>query len=142
MTRNIVNPLPAAALVAVAIIISACTPQEQCIWRNTSEYRTVSDLLEEVEGNLARGYAWEERPITRTEWDDCPRVIHDKEGNSKVITVPCSRRVTDTERYRVPIDPMAEERKRDGLHERLARLTPAAEAATKACRAAYPDKSS
>ena len=134
MTRNIVLGLP------LVLIVAACgTPQEQCIDRNTSEYRTVSRLLADVEGNLARGYAWEEREVTRQEWDDCPTVVRDKKDNSTVVNRPCLRNTVDTERYRVPIDPDAETRKADYLAARKARLARSAATAVDACKAAYPE---
>ena len=46
------------------------------------------------------------------------------------------RRVTDTERYRVPIDPAAETRKRDNLTARKQALMTHAAAAVDACKAA------
>ncbi|WP_017998033.1 hypothetical protein [Paracoccus sp. N5] len=135
MTRNIL-----LALMPVLVVAACGTPQEQCISRNTREYRTVSNLLAEVEANLARGYAWEERTVTRTEWDDCPYVIRDKDGHARIVNRSCMREVADTERYRVPIDPAAEERKRANLAARKQALTPNAAAAVKACKAAYPEE--
>lgn len=135
MTRNIL-----LALMPVLVVAGCGTPQEQCIRRNTDEYRTVSTLLAEVEGNLARGYAWDERTVSRTEWDDCPYVIRDKNGNSRIVNRSCMREVSDTERYRVPIDPVAETRKRDNLAARKKALTQSAVAAVDACKAAYPEK--
>lgn len=137
MTRNIL-----LALMPVLVVAACGTPQEQCISRNTREYRTVANLLGEVEANLARGYAWEERTVTRTEWDDCPYVIRDKDGNSRIVNRSCMREVPDTERYRVPIDPAAETRKRDNLAARKQALTATAAAAVKACKAAYPEEKS
>ncbi|MTH33297.1 hypothetical protein GL279_01650 [Paracoccus limosus] len=135
MTRNIALGLP------LVLIVAACgTPQEQCISRNTSEYRTVSRLLAEVEGNLARGYAWQERQVTRPEWDDCPTVVRGRDGKSAVTYRPCLRNTVDTERYRVPIDPAAETRKRDYLAARKAKLAKSAVVAMDACKAAYPEK--
>lgn len=135
MRRNIMlTLLPVLALAACG------TPQEQCISRNTSEYRTVSRLLAEVEGNLVRGYAWEERQVTRTEWNDCRAVLRDKEGNPIMVSRPCLRDVVDTERYRVPIDPQSETRKRDGLRERQIVLGKQANAVVAACKTAYPDE--
>ena len=123
-------------------LLAACgTPQERCISRNTSEYRTVSALLAEVEGNLARGYAWEERQVIRSRFDQCQRVFRDKDGNTQVHSYGCWRDYADTERYRVPIDPAAEARKRDGLAARQASLGRSANAAVQACRAAYPEES-
>ncbi|AWX92577.1 hypothetical protein DPM13_03230 [Paracoccus mutanolyticus] len=45
----------------------------------------------------------------------------------------------DTERYRVPIDPASETRKRDNLAARKAQLARPAAAAVDACKAAYPE---
>ncbi|MDN3711765.1 hypothetical protein QWZ10_07820 [Paracoccus cavernae] len=135
MSRNI-----AFALLPVLVLTACGTPQEQCIRRNTSEYRTISSLLAEVEGNIARGYAWQEREVTRTEWDDCRAWVRGKGGEPVLISRPCLRDVTDTERYRVPIDPASEKRKRDNLVERRAALAKQANAAVSACRAAYPEE--
>ncbi len=133
MTRNIL-----LALTSVVIVASCGTPQERCISRNTREYRTISSLLAEVEGHLARGYAWEERTITRMDWDDCGYVYRDGDGVRRFGTRSCMRNVADTERYRVPIDPAAETRKRDNLIARKKALTPPAMSAVNACKAAYP----
>ena len=134
MPRNIL-----IGLLPVLIVAACGTPQERCISRNTSEYRTVARLLAEVEGNLARGYAWEERQITRTEWDDCPYVVRGKDGERRVLYRSCLRDVVDTERYRVPIDPAAETRKRDNLEARKTALSRPAARAVDACKAAYPE---
>ena len=134
MTRNIL-----LALLPVLIVASCGTPQERCISRNTREYRTITSLLAEVEGNLARGYAWEERTVSRMEWDDCGYVYLDDDGTRRYATRSCMRNVADTERYRVPIDPAAETRKRDNLIARKKALTPPAMSAVNACKAAYPE---
>ena len=135
MTRKLA--LPALLLLA----LSACgTPQERCINRNTAELRTVSSLLAEVEGNLARGYAWEERVTTRSVFTTCNRVVRDKEGNRRIIADTCWRDVTDTQRFRVPIDPAAETRKAEALRARQAELAPHARAVIAACKEAYPEE--
>ena len=135
MIRNI-----ALGLFPVLALAACGTPQERCISRNTSEYRAVSRLLAEVEGNLARGYAWEERQIVRTELDDCPYIVVNDEGEGQIAYRSCLRDVVDTERYRVPIDPASETRKRDNLAARKAKLAPAAARAVDACKVAYPEK--
>ena len=138
MTRNLTLSL--TAVLAGSMMLSACgTPQEQCVARNTREYRVVSNLLAEVEGNLARGYAWQEREITRTEWRDCPVVVRDRDGNPQWRSRPCLRDVSDTERFRVAIDPAAERRKAENLRQRQAALRSHAEAAIRACREAFPE---
>ena len=129
----------AFAASAILLLLAACgTPQEQCISRNTDEYRSVSRLLAVVEGNLARGYAWEERQVVRDRLTQCRDLYRDKEGNVQVSYRPCWRDYVDTQRYRVPIDPAAETRKRDNLAARKAALTPRASAAVQACKSAYP----
>ena len=130
----------AFAASAILLLLAACgTPQEQCISRNTDEYRSVSRLLAVVEGNLARGYAWEERQVVRDRLTQCRDLYRDKEGNVQVSYRPCWRDYVDTQRYRVPIDPAAETRKRDNLAARKAALTPRASAAVQACKSAYPE---
>lgn len=130
----------AFALLALPLALAACgTPQERCISRNTSEYRTVSRLLGEVEGNLARGYAWEERQVVRDRLTQCREVHRDADGNPQISYTPCWRDYVDTERYRVPIDPAAEARKRDGLATRKAALADQAASYVAACKKAYPD---
>jgi len=135
MSRNL-------TLTALAcLVLAACgTPQEQCIARNTDEYRTVSRLLAEVEGNLARGYAWEERVVTRMEFDTCPTILRNRDGDRVLVQRSCWRDVADTERYRVAIDPLVEQRKAQNLRARRAELRPNAERAVQACRAAYPEE--
>ena len=106
MTRNI-----ALTAIALPLLLAACgTPQERCIRKNTVEYRNVSNLLSEVEANLARGYAWEERISSRTVWSTCRDYVRDRDGVARSISRPCWREVDYTERYRVPIDPAAEAR--------------------------------
>ncbi|SIS87366.1 hypothetical protein [Paracoccus saliphilus] len=127
-------------IATLPLLVAACgTPQERCISKHTREYRNVSRLLTEVEGNLQRGYAWEERQVVRDRLTQCRDVRRDKDGNVHVTYTPCWRDYVDTERYRVPIDPAAEARKRDGLAERKAGLAAQAEAYVEACRKAFPE---
>lgn len=136
MTRNI-----AFALTALPLLLAACgTPQDRCISKNTREYRNVSNLLAEVEGNLARGYAWEERVVYDEVLTQCRDVVRDNEGNARVILTPCWRDVSTTERYRVAIDPAAEQRKRANLAARKTQLSGQAEAYVRACQKAFPEE--
>ena len=130
-----------AATLTLPLIVAACgTPQERCISQNTSEYRTVSRLLAEVEGNLARGYAWEERQVVRDYLTQCRTYVYDNDGRAFYGYEPCWRDYVDVERYRVPIDPAAEQRKRDNLAARAAVLGERAASAVQACRAAFPEE--
>ena len=129
-----------AAIATLPLILAACgTPQERCISQNTSEYRTVSRLLAEVEGNLARGYAWEERQVVRDRLTQCRTYVRDSKGRAIATYEPCWRDYVDVERYRVPIDPAAEERKRDNLAARKNVLGQRAASVIQACRAAFPE---
>lgn len=130
-----------AATLVLPLIVAACgTPQERCINQNTSEYRTVSRLLAEVEGNLARGYAWEERQVVRDRLTQCRGYARDSKGRVHVTYEPCWRDYVDTERYRVPIDPAAEQRKRDNLAARKTALSDRAAEVVQACRMAFPEE--
>lgn len=133
--------MPRNTAILITLLLAACgTQQERCISRNTDEYRNVSRLLAEVEGNLARGYAWEERQVERDYLTQCQDYYRDKEGNVQTITRSCWREHVTTERFRVAIDPAPEKRKRDNLARRKAELSGQAAAAVKACKAAYPEK--
>lgn len=135
--RSLVTGL---ALLGLGVLAGCGTPQEQCINRSTRELRTVEQLLAEVEGNLARGYAWEEYEIERSRWEVCGYDTITK-PNGKVVEKPrmCLEDYSDTVRRRVAIDPVAEARKRDGLIAQRKRLLAQAEANIKACKAAYPE---
>lgn len=128
------------AISTLPLLLAACgTPQERCISKHTREYRNVSNLLEDVQANLVRGYAWEERQVIRDRLTECRDYYRDKDGNRHVATRPCWREYVDVERYRVPIDPAAEKRKRDGLADRKAQLKTRAAAYTQACKKAFPE---
>jgi hypothetical protein len=131
-----------AAPVLLALLLSACgTPQEQCINRSTRELRSVQKLLGEVEGNLARGYAWEEYEETITRWTTCGGgSVTQKDGTVIALpSQPCLDDYTVTRRRQVAIDPAAETRKRDGLRAKLTELSKAAAPQVEACKIAYPE---
>lgn len=136
MTRN-----NAISLVALPLLLAACgTPQERCIRKHTVEYRNVSNLLAEVEANLARGYAWDERVVYDEILTTCRDVVRDRHGNARVIHTSCWRDIATTERFRVAIDPVSEERKRANLAARKDALRGEAEAYVRACRKAFPEE--
>ena len=78
--------------------------------------------------------------VTRTDFDFCPTLVRDLDGEDVLVHRSCWRDVADTEVFRVPIDPVIEQRKADNLRSRLAALRPDAERAVQACRAAYPQE--
>ena len=128
--------------VLVLVALAACgTPQEQCINRETREIRSLQRLLGEVEGNLARGYAWEEYEVPTTRWEVCGYDTYTK-PNGQVIQKPrmCLEDDTITRRRQVVIDPASETRKRDNLRAKIRALAPQMNAEIAACRAAYPEE--
>lgn len=127
--------------VLVLIGLAACgTPQEQCINRETREIRQLQNLLNQVEGNLARGYAYEEYEVPMTRWEVCgyDRITR-RDGS--VIEKPrmCLEDYTVTRQREVAIDPSAESRKAEGLRKKIKQLTPHAQAMIAACKAQYPE---
>lgn len=129
-------------LLASLGVLAACgTPQEQCINRETREIRNLQGLLAEVEGNLARGYAYESYEVPMTRWEVCGYDTITR-PNGTTIQKPrmCLEDYTVTRQRQVPIDPAAEQRKAAGLQSKIKALTPAANAAIKACKAAYPEE--
>ncbi len=125
--------------VCLALALAACgTPREQCIYRATGELRSVTSLLAEVEGNLARGYAWQEIVIDRTRWERCDRVVVDKDGTKSIVPDMCLEDYTDTIRRRIAIDPAAEQRKAEGLRRKQAELSKIAAPQIEACHLAHP----
>lgn len=135
------NALLLAALLPLGLAACA-SPREQCLNRVTREYRTVTNLLAEVEANLQRGYAWEEYEIERTHWVRCDRIVQDENGNSVIEPDMCLDDYTDTIRRRVVIDPVPETRKRDNLRAKQAELQKKAQADIAACKIAYPEEES
>ncbi len=132
--------LPIALLLA---LVGCGTPQERCINSATRELRTIEHLLAEVEGNLARGYAWEEYEVTRSHWVTCGPIEPPHRATDGKLGKPrprmCLEDFTDTLRRRVAIDPATETRKRDGLIAKRAPLLQSAKAQIARCQALYPE---
>ncbi|MBC7144317.1 MAG: hypothetical protein H5U24_02815 [Thioclava marina] len=130
----------AALFLIPLVLLAACgTPQERCIRQSTAELRRVTQLVAEVRGNLARGYAWQEYETETSRWEICGYDTITK--GDKVIRRPrmCLEDYTVTRERPVPIDPVVEKRKLENLLKRQAELSKAAEAQIAACKAAYPE---
>ncbi|ABL72677.1 hypothetical protein SAMN04244581_03881 [Paracoccus denitrificans] len=111
------------AIICVALFgLASCgTPAEQCEARVAAEQRNVSRLLQEVEANIARGYAWEST-VNDTGFRLCAGGFRGGYGRLGLGYSSCYGG-PDTARQRVAIDPAAEMRKRDALQKRLAALS-------------------
>ncbi|HEY0275094.1 MAG TPA: hypothetical protein VGC31_03360 [Paenirhodobacter sp.] len=131
---------PLLTLLSLTVLTACGTPQDRCIGRSTREVRDLIALRDEVDGNLARGFAWEEYDVPMTSWEVCGYdTFHGRDG--RVVSRPrmCLQDDYITRRRQVPIDPQAEARKRDGLAAKIQALTPETNAKINACRAAYPE---
>ena len=129
------------AVLGFGVLTGCGTPQERCINRETREIRHLQDMLDEVEGNLARGYAYEDYDVPMTRWEQCGTEVI-RHGNGTVIERPrmCLEDYTVTRTREVAIDPVSERRKRDGLRDKIRKMTPAVNAAIRACRETYPEE--
>lgn len=121
------------------VTLSACgTPQEQCISRNTRDLRTVDRLIEETQGNLARGYAYETITTYEDYWTPCPVPVP-VEGQPVPKPRMCMDERPVTEQRPKAIDLNAEARKLASLQEKRKSLAREAERVIAACKAQYPE---
>ena len=120
------------------LILSACgTPQEQCIGAATRDMRVVDRLIAEVEGNLARGYGYENVTVYRPEWQNCaPRPT--KENPTPAVEM-CLEQVPQTTRQAIALDLTAERAKLISLKQKRGQQAKAAEGAVAQCRQQYPE---
>lgn len=125
-------------LVPLLFLVACGTPQEQCIRRGTTELRKIDRLIAETEGNLARGYSYEEHTIVTHEWVACFEPGMGSYGHH-ARTGMCLEPDEETIRREVPIDPTVEARKLDNLKARRKDLLRAANEAVRSCKAAYPE---
>jgi hypothetical protein len=132
-----------SVLISSLALLAACgTPQEQCINRETRELRVLERLIVETQGNLDRGYGYEEVTVFTTEYVDCtPRVIV-PEGQPVPEVEPrlCLDEVPETVRRPVALDLAAEQRKLASLQQRRQQELGRAEQVIAACKAAYPEE--
>ncbi len=127
-------------LSSLCLLLAACgTPQEQCINRETRDLRVVNRLISETEGNLARGYAFEEYTVYETEYVRCGYDPDDGDPATPRRPRLCLDRVPEIERRPVAIDLAAEQRKLDSLLAKRRDLEGQAAQVVAACRAAYPE---
>ena len=122
-------------LIAPFALLAACSEQDICISRATSQLRTINSLVAETQGNLARGYALEERQELR-ERDYVCRIDN---GDGTVSEKICTDVQTFTRRVPVAIDLNAEQAKLDSLIERQALEQRRADAAVQQCRIQFPE---
>ena len=125
------------SFLALAALAACGTPQEQCISRNTRDLRTVDRLINEAEGNLARGYAFETVTVYEDYWTTCDRSA--REGQPAPPPRLCLDERPVTRRQPKAIDLKEEARKLDSLREKRKDLARQAEKVIAACKAQYPE---
>ena len=111
------------------LLIGCGTPQERCIASVTRDMRVVDRLIVEVEGNLKRGYAFEEKEVLRIRFVDC---------SVGGVAQMCLDDVTTTERSAVAVDLVAEAAKLASLKAKRAAQATEAAPAIISCRAEFP----
>lgn len=128
----------------LAILVACGTPQEQCIARETRDLRVVDRLIAEAEGNLQRGYAFEDVVVSRTVWVNCdPIPVPPPADGAPPPTPPKPRLCLDdqdkTITRPVAIDLAAEQSKLAGLKAKQKQLALSANLSITACRKTYPE---
>lgn len=133
------------SMLPLCLVLVACgTPQEQCIARETRDLRVVEKLIAETEGNLTRGYAFEEITISRPVWVQCAPVVLPAPVEGAPPTPPPSPRLCledeeETVTRPKAIDLASEQSKLSGLKTKRKQLSAAADRSIAACQKAYPE---
>lgn len=118
--------------------LSACgTLQEQCIASATRDMRVVDRLISETEGNIARGYAYENVTVFSAQWLDCtPRATAQSPDPKPKI---CLEQVPETTKQAVAIDLNVEAAKLSSLQAKRLLQSNAAAAQITRCKAEHPE---
>ena len=124
--------------VLALLAVTACgTPQEQCISAGTRDLRVVERLIAEAEGNIARGYAWQEVTVIDHRWVDCtpkPTVeVPTPAQNRCLVEMP------EISQEPLAIDLNEEAAILASLKAKRARQLLAAKELIKTCEAKYPE---
>lgn len=123
---------------ALATLAACGTPQEQCINRSTRDLRTVDRLIDETQGNLDRGYAFETITVYEDYWTQCP-LPAPVEGQPPPKPRLCLDERPVTKQRPKAIDLQDESRKLASLKAKRKDLARQAEAVIAACKAQYPE---
>ena len=121
----------------LALTLAACSAQDNCVRGDTRDIRALDALIAETEANIARGYAYENREVTRWAWVRCYDGPFDARHHRTLTR--CWEPYTDIVRKPVAIDPEAEARKLAALKTRRAALASTAMTAVEDCRRLYPE---
>ncbi|WP_375254701.1 hypothetical protein [Yoonia sp.] len=118
------------------LVLAACaTPREQCIDSVTQDTRVLASLIAQSEGNLARGYAIEQRQSLRTVVGTC----RGRNEDGSDFFFACDETNTITTNVPVAIDLRAEQAKLASLQQRFVAAQAASNAAVAQCIAQNPE---
>jgi len=125
----------APILLSLTVLAACATPREVCIDNATRDTRILSSLIDETRGNLARGYALEERQDVRTVSSLC----RGRNEDGTIFTFRCDEIDTFTTNAPVAIDLNAERAKLASLEERFVQTQAASNQAVAQCIAVHPE---
>ena len=129
------RPIPFAT--ALLILASCGTPQQECIRIVTHDLIVVDQLIAKTQGNLDRGYAYEDRVVTMPAFVDCTPDA--TTANPRPRAAACFEDVSHTVTQPVAIDLNAEQVKLTGLQAKRAQLAKASQPAVADCQTRYPE---
>lgn len=119
----------------LAALAACATPREQCINDATRDSRVLGALINQTKGNIARGYALEQRQSLRT----VPGTCRGRNEDGSTFFFACDETETFTTSVPVAIDLNAERAKLESLQERLAQVLPASNQAVAQCIAIHAE---
>lgn len=125
-------------MVLTLFAVTACgTPQEQCIAAGTRDLKVVEQLITEAEGNIARGYAWQEVTVIEHRWVDCtPKPTAEV---PKPVKDQCLVEVPQTNHVPQAINLAEEASTLASLKAKRAEQMAAAKGLVQACKTKYPE---
>lgn len=126
---------PALILLPLVALAACATPREQCISDVTRDTKVLSHLINETRGNLARGYALDERQDVRTIRSTC----RGRTPSHEVFTYSCDKTQTFDTTVPVALDLNAEQAKLESLEERFAQSQANSNQAVAQCIAVHPE---
>ena len=130
-------PIPAVLTPALLVLSSCGTPQQECIRMVSRDQIVVDQLITEAQGNLARGYGYEQQVVSMPEFIDCTPYATAKHPHPRTAT--CFDDVPQTITRPVAIDLAAEQVKLNGLQAKRTQLAKSLAPAVADCQARYPE---
>ena len=117
-------------------LIACATPQQRCITKAAPDLPVLNRLIAESEGNLTRGYAFEDVEIEIDVWKLCRIDVSPSAG--EVGQTMCRETETTTTREAVAIDLTAEAAKLASMRARRDEIEAQAQPAFAQCLAQFP----